>query len=145
LQSPTQGPRDNAKLERRPDVLTFTTEPLTAAVDVLGPVHAEVDVDFTAASADNFVRLCDVDPTGKSVNLTDGLLRLDAGGRAVVEMSHAAHRFGPGHRIRLQVSGGAHPRWARNYGTGEPLATAVRMVVNDTTVRHTSALVLSVV
>ena len=145
LQSPTQGPRDNAKLERRPDVLTFTTEPLTAAVDVLGPVCAEVDVDFTAASADIFVRLCDVDTTGKSVNVTDGLLRLDAGGRAVVEMSHAAHRFRPGHRIRLQVSGGAHPRWARNYGTGEPLATAVRMVVNITTVHHTSALVLSVV
>jgi predicted acyl esterase len=91
------------------------------------------------------VRLCDVAATGKSVNVTDGLLRLRQGGRAVVEMSHTAHRFRPGHRIRLQVSGGAHPRWARNYGTGEPLATAVRMVANDTTVRHTSALVLSVV
>jgi putative CocE/NonD family hydrolase len=145
LQSRTQGPRDNAKLERRKDVLTFTTEPLSAAVDVLGPVRAEVDVDFTAAGADLFVRLCDVAATGKSVNVTDGLLRLRQGGRAVVEMSHTAHRFRPGHRIRLQVSGGAHPRWARNYGTGEPLATAVRMVANDTTVRHTSALVLSVV
>ena len=144
LQSRTQGPRDNAKLERRPDVLTFTTERMTAAVEVLGPVHVEVDVDFTAASADIFARLCDVDPGGRSVNVTDGLLRLDASGRARVEMSQTAHRFRPGHRIRLQLSGGAHPRWARNYGTGEPLATATRLVPNDITVRHTSALVLSV-
>ena len=37
-----------------------------------------------------------------------------------------AHRFRAGHRIRLQVSGGAHPRYARNLGTGEPLGEATR-------------------
>ena len=145
LQSPTQGQRDNARLERRTDVLTFTSDPLTTAIEVLGPVRAEVDVDFTAASADVFARLCDVDPRGRSLNVTDGLVRLTAGGRAVVDMSHAGHRFRPGHRLRLQLSGGAHPRWTRNYGTGEPVATAVRMTANDTTVHHSSALVLSVV
>nr|BFE69187.1 hypothetical protein GCM10020092_024880 [Actinoplanes digitatis] len=54
-----------------------------------------------------------------------------------------------GHRIRLQVSGGAHPRFARNPGTGEPLGTAVRMVATRTTVHHDpvhpSALVLPMV
>jgi predicted acyl esterase len=35
-----------------------------------------------------------------------------------------AHRFPAGHRIRLQVSGGAHPRFARNLGTGEPAASS---------------------
>ena len=145
LLSPSQGQRDNAKLERRDDVLTFTSAPLPAAVEVLGPVRAEVDVDFTASSADVFARLCDVDAQGRSLNVTDGFVRLTGGGRAIVEMSHTAHRFAPGHRIRLQVSGGAHPRWTRNYGTGEPVATATRMLANDTTVHHSSALVLSVV
>jgi hypothetical protein len=28
-----------------------------------------------------------------------------------------------GHRLRLQLSGGAHPQYARNLGTGEPLST----------------------
>jgi predicted acyl esterase len=107
-------------------------------------VRFEVNAGFTAASADIFARLCDVDPSGKSVNVTDGLVRLDQPGRTTVVLSDTAHRFRPGHRIRLQVSGGAHPRWARNYGTGEPLATATAMVVNDTTVHHTSVLVLSV-
>jgi putative CocE/NonD family hydrolase len=144
LQSRSQGPRDNAVLEKRADVRTFTTGPLTAPVEVLGPVRAEFDASSTAASADLFARLCDVDERGRSVNVCDGLGRI-ADGRTIVAMSSAAHRFRPGHRIRLQISGGAHPRFARNYGTGEPLATATRMVATDTTVLHTSALVLPVV
>ena len=63
----------------------------------------------------------------------------------MVAMSSTAHVFRPGHRIRLQVSGGAHPRFLRDYGTGEPPGPATRMVATDTTVRHTSALALTVV
>jgi putative CocE/NonD family hydrolase len=144
LQSNTKGPRDNATLEKRADVRTFTTEPLTAPIEVFGPVRAEFTASATAASADLFARLCDVDTGGRSVNVCDGLARI-RDGRTIVAMSSTAHRFRAGHRIRLQVSGGAHPRFARNYGTGEPIATATRMVATDTTVGHTSALILPVV
>lgn len=112
LQSKTQGQRDNAALEARADVLTFTGEPLPEDVEVMGPVWAEFDAATTAASGDLFARLCDVDPRGVSLNVCDGLTR-SAGaagsGRIVVEMGPAGHRFRAGHRIRLQVSGGAHP------------------------------------
>ena len=145
LQSPSQGQRDNAVLERRADVVTFTGEPLTAAVEAMGPVRAEFEASTTAASGDLFARLCDVGPDGRSLNVCDGLARIDGDGRTVVRMSSTAHRFLPGHRIRLQVSGGAHPRYLRNYGTGEPPGTATRMVATETTVRHASALVLTVV
>ena len=145
LQSKTQGRRDNAPLEARPDVLTFTGEPLTSAVEVMGDVRAEFDASTSAASGDLFARLCDVDAAGKSVNVCDGLTRFTAAGRVVVEMGPAGHRFRPGHRIRLQVSGGAHPRFLRNYGTGEPPGPATRMVPTETTIRHTSSLVLPVV
>ncbi|MEU4539854.1 CocE/NonD family hydrolase C-terminal non-catalytic domain-containing protein [Streptosporangium sp. NPDC023825] len=33
------------------------------------------------------------------------------------------HRFGPGHRVRLRVSSGAHPRFGRDPDTSQPLAT----------------------
>ncbi|MBB5867931.1 putative CocE/NonD family hydrolase [Allocatelliglobosispora scoriae] len=139
------GPRDNSSLEARPDVLTFTGEPLTDAVEVLGAVSAVLRVSIgAAASADVFARLCDVDEKGRSVNVCDGLLRISAGGRITVPMSSTAHRFAPGHRIRLQVSGGAHPRYARNLGTGEPLATATRLVPVDITVESGSQLLLPV-
>ena len=44
-----------------------------------------------------------------------------------------------GHRLRLQVSGGAHPRFARHTGTAEPLATAARLVPTDVVVYHDAA------
>jgi hypothetical protein len=58
-------------------------------------------------------------------------------------MSSAAYEFGAGHRLRLQVSGGAHPRFARNTGTGEPLATATRLVPVTTELRHGAPSVLT--
>jgi putative CocE/NonD family hydrolase len=144
LQSRTAGAVDNRTLESRADVRTFTSEPLTDPLEIAGPVRAEMAATTTAASADLFVRLCDVDAGGRSINVCDGLARI-AGGTTTVEMSSAAHRFRPGHRMRLQVSGGAHPRFARNYGTGEPLATATRMVPATTTVGPRSIVHLPVV
>ena len=47
-----------------------------------------------------------------------------------------AHRFKRGHRIRVQVSSGAFPRYARNLGTGEPRAAATRLVAADQSVYH---------
>ncbi|MFH8405701.1 CocE/NonD family hydrolase [Streptomyces sp. NPDC018019] len=144
--SRTAGPRDNADLEARDDVLTFTTPPLTGPAEVLGTVAVELRVGTGTGHADVFARLCDVDERGRSVNVCDGIRRLDpaAPGPAdvTVAMSPTAHSFAAGHRIRLQISGGAHPRFARNTGTGEPLATATRLVPAEIALHHPSALVL---
>ena len=127
------GRRDNRRLEARDDVRTFTTAPLDTPVELLGAARIRLCLTSDNPYADVFVRLCDVDERGRSVNVTDRLVRLDpaegttppAGERLVeVTLPDAAHRFLAGHRIRLQVSGGAHPRYARNLGTGEPLGSA---------------------
>ena len=47
-----------------------------------------------------------------------------------------AHRFRAGHRIRVQVASGAHPRFIRNLGTDEPLATATKMRVANQAIFH---------
>jgi hypothetical protein len=136
---PNSGPKDNRELEGRPDVLTFSTEPLDAALDVTGPVRAELYVTSSLAHTDFFARLCDVDPKGRSTNVTDGLIRLTAAdqeGPVLIDLWPTAHRFQPGHRIRLQVSSGAHPRFARNPGTGQPLATATALRVAEQTLYH---------
>ncbi|GAB2618666.1 putative peptidase S15 [Paractinoplanes abujensis] len=145
LQSPTQGQVDNAPLERRADVLLFTGKPLEEPLTVMGPVRAELDASTTAASGDLFVRLCDVDPAGRSINICDGLTRITAGARHVVDLGHTAHVFRPGHRVRVQVSGGAHPRYLRNYGTGEPPGWATELVPTETTVHPGSILELTMV
>jgi uncharacterized protein len=130
--APSAGVRDNRALEARADVLVFTSEPLAATVEILGEVAAELSLARDNACADLFVRLCDVDEKGRSRNVCDGIVRLTAAdpGDGVVRISllGAAHSFGPGHRLRLQVSGGAHPRFARNPGTGQVEARAQDLV-----------------
>jgi putative CocE/NonD family hydrolase len=133
---------DNTALEARPDVLTFTTGPLESDVEAIGEVSAEIWFRSTLPHADVFVRLCDVDPGGRSRNVCDGLVRLsgaEAVSRAAVRLWPTAHRFRPGHRIRVQVSSGAFPRYARNPGTGEPHATATRLLAADQEVYHDPA------
>jgi uncharacterized protein len=140
--SGTAGGVDNGALEARADVLTFTSAPLTDALEILGPVSARLRIRASNPYHDVFARLCDVDPRGRSRNICDGLIRHQPGSHAsddtpvTVPMSATAYRFHAGHRIRLQVSGGAHPRYARNTGTGEPLATATRLVPSDIQIRH---------
>ncbi len=155
--SANAGAMDNRKLEARADVLVYSTEPLEKDMEVIGPVTAEIFVQSSLEHTDFFVRLCDVHPSGKSINVSDGLVRL-APGRApagedgvrkvVVEMWAAACLFKRGHRIRVQVSSGAHPRYVRNTGSGEPLGTATKLVAADQRVyhdpAHPSAIVLPV-
>jgi hypothetical protein len=126
------GSRDNRPVERRLDVLVFSSDPLGGPVEILGEVAAEVFLTRDNPYADLFVRLCDVDPRGRSLNVCDGIVRLtDADpltGTVRVSLVGAAHRFGRGHRIRLQVAGGAFPRFARNPGNGQLDATAADLV-----------------
>ncbi len=136
LLSRKAGPRDNRAVEARPDVLVFTSSPLQAALDVLGPVRATLHLGVSTGHADIFVRLCDIDAEGRSMNVTDGILRIRGQERVTVAMSSTAYQFAAGHRLRLQVSGGAFPRFARNTGTGDPPATATRLVPADIVIYH---------
>ena len=151
------GRQDNRALESRADVLTYSTAPLVRDVEVMGPVTANLHVRSTREHSDFFVRLCDVEPSGRSRNICDGLTRLtpaawerhsDGIARVEVSLWPAAHVFRRGHRIRAQVSSGAHPRFVRNLGGGDPLATAVTMHVADQEVwhdpDHPSAIVLPI-
>ncbi len=150
------GAQDNHTLEARPDVLVFTSLPLSQDMEVIGPVSAELFVRSSLEHTDFFVRLCDVHTNGKSMNLCDGLLRLfpgrpaaDSDGccKVVIDLWPTAHRFKAQHRIRVQVSSGAFPRFARNLGTGKPLATGTTMKVAEQSIfhdpDHPSAVILS--
>lgn len=154
---PPAGPMDNRPLEARPDVLTYTTPPLERELEVIGPVRLQLYVRSSLAHTDFFGRLCDVYPNGRSINLCDGLFRIEPGKgerlpdgtlRIEVDMWATACRFRRGHRLRLLVASGAHPRWARNLGLGEPPATATRMAVAEQEVyhdpEHPSALLLPI-
>ncbi|MGE5333387.1 MAG: CocE/NonD family hydrolase, partial [Nitrososphaerota archaeon] len=145
------GPKDNRRLEARRDVLVYTTAPLTRDLLVIGPVTADLYVQSSLDHTDFFVRLCAVERSGKSVNLCDGILRLapetadaqtvESGGIRHVQIAlwPTAYHFRQGQRIRVQVSSGAHPRFARNLGSGEPVASGAKLIPADQAVYHDPA------
>jgi putative CocE/NonD family hydrolase len=142
------GQRDNRELEARSDVLVYTSKPIEQGLEAIGPVSAEFFVRSSLEHTDFFARLCDVEPSGKSMNVCDGLLHLVPGRPArepdgclkvAIDLWPTAYRFRRGHALRLQVSSGAFPRWARNLGSGEPLATATTLCTADQEVYHDPA------
>jgi putative CocE/NonD family hydrolase len=146
---------DNRELEARLDVLTYTTAPLEVTSEAIGSVRVELWARADSDHFDLFARVCDVDDEGVSRNVCDALTRVapgefergDDGGWAVAfNLWPIGHRFAAGHRIRLQVSSGAHPRYARNPGTGEDPATATELRAAEIELLrdrdHPSALVL---
>ena len=146
LDRKNSGPKDQHDREARADVLTYTSDALTDPVTVVGPLVMHLHVRPSSPFADYVVRLCDVSPRGKSINLSDGFVRLRGEDPAAaapdgtlslqISMWPTANTFHRGHRIRVQISSGAHPLIARNPGTGEPLATASTLVAVDHEVFH---------
>ncbi|HEX3783546.1 MAG TPA: CocE/NonD family hydrolase [Pseudonocardiaceae bacterium] len=136
---------DNRAIEARSDVLIFTSGLLESDLDLVGELEATVYLRTELGHGDLFVRLCDVDRRGVSRNVCDGLVRMRAGDLEPAEDSSVAarirmyptgYRFRRGHRLRVQVAGGAFPRFARNHGTEEPIADAVTTVRNHYEILH---------
>src|SRR5205807_7498943 len=103
--SSNSGARDNRALEARSDVLTYTTTPLDEDLEIIGPVFAAVHLTSSTGHFDVFVRLCDVGPSGRSVNVCDGIVRCgpDTTQPVRVDLWPIAHRIRRLHRLRLEV------------------------------------------
>jgi putative CocE/NonD family hydrolase len=133
------GAVDNTPLEARPDVLTYTSRVLTSGLTIIGQCNVTLEAHARVPHTDVFVRLNDVDPNGISRNICDGFVRVtpdtprqsDGSWRLTVPLHATAHSFRSGHCLRLLIASGAHPRYARNLGTDEPINTATTMVAND--------------
>jgi uncharacterized protein len=117
------GPLDQAAVEARPDVLVFTSEPLTEELEVTGRVRVVLHAESSAPSTDWVARLCDVHPDGRSFNLCDGIVRVSEGadrlGRVEIDLWSTSNAFLPGHRLRVHVTSSSFPRWDRNLNTGD--------------------------
>jgi uncharacterized protein len=157
------GPADQRPNESRPDVLIFSTPPLVRDTEVTGFVALELHAATSAADTDFTAMLVDVEPDGLARYLADGIVRAryrtsTAKAEPVVpgqtyqyriELGATSNVFKAGHRIRLYVSSSNFPRFDRNDNTGEPSATANRMLKATQTIFHDrtrpSALLLPIV
>ncbi|ORB26140.1 hydrolase [Mycolicibacterium moriokaense] len=138
LLAPEAGYRKDDKLAERPDVLCFTGDRLPTDLYVVGTPVIELSHSCDNPYHDLFVRISEVDAKGVSRNVSDGYRRsptTSAGTDTVrIELDPTAHRFRAGSRIRVLVAGGSHPRFVRNLGTAEPMATGRELMVSTHTV-----------
>ena len=129
------GPMDQRPVEYRNDVLVYTSEPLDAPCLAAGFVTARLSAATSAADTDFTVKLCDVEPGGRSINLFEGVIR----GRFresrtaevllephclyefTVDVGVICHLFRAGHRVRVEVSSSNYPAFDRNPNTGGPI------------------------
>ncbi len=145
------GPRDQARIEARPDVCVFTSEALQADLEVTGRVRVALHAQSSAPSTDWVARLCDVHPDGRSFNLCDGIVRVAEGADACqqieIDLWSTSNVFLTGHRLRVHVTSSSFPRWDRNLNTAnqrEPrMQTARQRIHHDT--QHPSWIELPVV
>jgi putative CocE/NonD family hydrolase len=143
------GPVDQRPIESRPDVLTYTTQPLERDTEVTGPVRVQLWACSSAADTDFVARLVDVYPDGRAYNLTDGIIRarFRAGRPATllepgrpysfdIDLWATSNVFKAGHRIRLQVCSSNFPRWDRNPNTGHAFGQDAELSVAEQTILH---------
>lgn len=153
------GSVDVSALHRRRDVLTYSTEPLGQALDVVGPVRLIVFASSSAIDTDFCARLSDVFPDGRAIQLQACVLRtryrnrngepefLEPGRvyRLEIDLWATANRFEAGHRLRIDISSADFPKFDRNTNRGgepgDPLR-ALQTIHHDP--EHASHLVLSV-
>jgi len=144
------GVYDQRPVERRLDVLLYSTLPLPEPIEVTGPAtvilyasSAALDTDFTA-------KLVDVAPNGYARNLCEGIMRAryrnsptrpellepEQPYKFTIDLLVTSNLFRAGHQIRLEISSSNFPRFDRNPNTGEPAGTARRTQPAMQTVYH---------
>ncbi|KAB8145690.1 CocE/NonD family hydrolase [Chloroflexia bacterium SDU3-3] len=128
------GPRDLREVERREDVLIYTSDALGEDLEVTGAAIAELWVVSDMADSDFIVRLVDVQPNGAAYAVAEGTLRarhraapdmpwlgepLQAGTPTLlrIALTPTSNVFQRGHRVRIHITCGSAPRWARNTST----------------------------
>jgi putative CocE/NonD family hydrolase len=144
------GPDDYRAVERRDDVLVFTTELLKADTRVCGPIRAELWASSSAPDTDFTSKLLDIWPNGFAQRLSDGIVRTrfkdgmdkpalvpkDSVGPYAIDMWNTCQMFAKGHAIRVEIASSAFPKYDRNPNTGEPLGQGTRLVVAEQSVFH---------
>jgi len=154
---------DLRSIQRRDDVLVFTSAKLTQRVNVVGHVAAELYVSTSAVDTDFVARLSDVHPNGYAQRMCQGILRLRyrMGYEKMVpiipgeimkisiSMMGTGQQFQPGHHIRLEVTSSAFPSAAPNYNTGKSAWEETEPIIANQTVYHSpehpSRLILPVI
>jgi putative CocE/NonD family hydrolase len=156
------GAYDQREIEKRPDVLVYSSAPLEKDLEVTGPIEVRLWAASSAVDTDFTAKLVDVGPRGYARNLTDGILRAryrQPGQETLlkpgepyefrIQLAPTSNVFKAGHRVRVEISSSNFPRFDRNPNTGQipleatDLRPALQTILHDGA--HPSCIVLPVI
>jgi putative CocE/NonD family hydrolase len=146
------GGYDQSENEMRHDILVYTSPVLEEGVEVTGRLEVVLHVSSSARDTDFTAKLVDVYPDGRTFNIQEGALRMryregyskklvmspDEIYQVRLDLHATSNYFGPGHRIRLEVSSSNFPRWDRNLNTGGNNYDETAWEVAVNTVHHSN-------
>jgi len=145
-----RGPDDYRPVERRDDVLVYSSSALEKETEVCGPIRVELYAASSARDADFMAKLVDVWPNGFAERLSDGMVRarfregMDRPSliepervyRYNIDAWNTCQMFLPGHRIRLEIASSAAPKYDANPQTGEPLGKTATVKTAEQRIYH---------
>lgn len=114
-------PGDYTEEEKREDILCYSTECLAEDMTITGDAAAEIYISSDCEDTDLVVRVTDVDESGRSMKLADGVISvryrnqfsrpeyMEPGTVYLVRIrtTKLSHTFKKGHRLRVTITSGA--------------------------------------
>ena len=140
---PRSGVAQQNHIEKRNDVLVFSSAILENDMEITGPIKAILYVSSDALATDFTAKLVDVYPNGNAYNVTDGILRLpldsmkkEDPNKISIELWPTSQLIKKGHRIRLEISSSNYPRFDRNPNTGNTIHSETHTKIATQTIYH---------
>eukprot|EP00463_Aulacantha_scolymantha_P006793 TRINITY_DN953_c0_g1_i1.p1 TRINITY_DN953_c0_g1~~TRINITY_DN953_c0_g1_i1.p1 ORF type:complete len:200 (-),score=25.77 TRINITY_DN953_c0_g1_i1:286-885(-) len=132
--------------------MTFTSDKLTEAMALTGPLIAKLWVSSSCKDTDFTAKLTDVYPNGESHLIQDGMIRMrwrfgtskpdpqlmEPGVIYEVDvlMWNTSYIFNAGHRLRVSISSSNYPRYSANPNNGLSLLTLGPNITAHNTLYH---------
>ena len=127
-------------MERREDVLVYTSDKLKEPVEVIGEILVHLFAASDARDTDFTARILDVQPDGRALVLGPqmvGIIRAryrkgydhtelltpNKAEQYQIDLNDIAYTFLTGHQIRVEISSSYFPTYSPNSNTGNPVAT----------------------
>lgn len=149
----TGGAFDQRKMEVRPDILVYTSEPFKEGTEVSGPIDVTLYVSSDVKDTDFTVKVLDVYPNGPAYNLDETIQRvryregydkppvwMEPGKvyKVTLQPMVTSNYFEAGHRLRIEVSSSNFPRFDRNMNTGGNNYDEVKGITAHNDVHHSA-------
>jgi hypothetical protein len=146
-------PSDQGPLSKRRDILVYQSPPLVQAVETIGYPEVVLAAASNCPDTDFFARLIDVAPDGRAIDVASGMIRaryrhslekperLEPGKitELRIRLRPTAHRFLPGHRLRLDITSSDFPNYDRNHNTAADQNADAELAVARQSIHHGTA------